>query len=222
MESLNLGLWSKVKSFILVGGIVLASTLSSSQQVSAMEMELDVPGMQGPYIMLEDNTLNISLVIEQLSLDGGFRKDIPQYRDSYIEFTPDAGSEGMMVSMQFSIDNFFNTELYGEKRQKLPGGRALPGVPFGRLPGVRLSIDALNGTTFYLNKKFFGVFIPLSFDIGTNNIVTFRYHSKGRRAGNISLVGADEYGENSGLLILLDIKKQTREALQARQAYYQN
>ena len=176
--------------------------------------------MQGPYILLEENTLNISLIIEQLSFDGGFRKDIPRYRDSYIEVAPDAGSEGMMVSMQFNLNNFFDTELYGEERQKLPGGRALPGVPFGRLPGVRLTVDAFYGTTFYLNKKFFGVFLPFSLNIGTNNIVTFRYYTKGQRAGNISLVGADEYGENSGLLILLDIGKTTRAALQQRRSYY--
>ena len=201
---------------------MFASALSLSEKSSAMEMELEVPGMQGPYILLEENTLNISLIIEQLSFDGGFRKDIPRYRDSYIEVSPDAGSEGVIVSMQFSIDNFFDTELYGEERQKLPGGRALPGVPFGRLPGVRLTVDALNGTTFYLNKKFFGVFIPFHLNIGTNNIVTYRYHTKGQRAGNIALVSVDEYGENSGLLILLDIGKKTRNALQQRRSYYDN
>jgi hypothetical protein len=66
---------------------------------------------------------------------------------------------------------------------------------------------------FYLGPKFFGVFVPVKLDIGTNNIVTARYYSGKVRAGNISLVGPDENGENSGFVLLLDLSSSVKKRL---------
>ena len=40
-----------------------------------------------------------------------------------------------------------------------------------------------------------------------NSVVTARFYSSGSRVGNISLVGEDTNGENSGILLMLDLGK---------------
>jgi hypothetical protein len=67
--------------------------------------------------------------------------------------------------------------------------------------------------TFYLGSKFFGVFVPVKMNIGTNNIVTARFYSGKVRAGNISLVGPDANGENSGFVLLLDLSSSVKKRL---------
>jgi hypothetical protein len=66
---------------------------------------------------------------------------------------------------------------------------------------------------FYLGPKFFGVFVPVNLDIGQDNIITARYYSGSARAGNISLVGKDSNGENSGFVLLLDLNSTVKRNL---------
>ena len=103
--------------------------------------------------------------------------------------------------------------------QALPGGRPLPGVPSGRLPAVAFSIEKFRNMSFYIGPQLFGIFVPISkLDIGENNIITARFYAGGNRAGNLSLVGADENGEYAGALLMLDLSSQTRQLLKSHLA----
>ena len=66
---------------------------------------------------------------------------------------------------------------------------------------------------FYVGPKFFGVFVPVNMNIGVDNIITARYYSGKARAGNISIVGKDSNGENSGFLLLLDMSATVKRKL---------
>jgi hypothetical protein len=153
------------------------------------------------------------MVFENIQLEGGLRYAIPKYKNSYLEVSPDLQSNGTLMSISVSLDDVFDIGLQSLPAQELPGGRALPGVSTGSLPSVAFSIPRWKNMAFYVGPKFFGVFIPTSLNIGTDNIITARYYTGDKRAGNISLVGADSNGENSGFLLLLDLSTSVKRNL---------
>ena len=111
------------------------------------------------------------------------------------------------MAVSISLDDVFNGDLQRLDPQALPGGRPLPGVPSGSLPAIAFSIEKFYGMGFYIGKSVFGLFVPIKgLGIG-NSVVTARFYSSGSRVGNISLVGEDTNGENSGILLMLDLGK---------------
>jgi hypothetical protein len=202
---------SKTRNLLLSALILLAAAFGTS--CGEGQSQLAIPGVQGPNLTLQQDQILISMVFENLTLEGGFRYNIPEYNNSYISIEPDLQSTGTLMSINVSLQDVFNGDLQLLPPQSLPGGRNLPGVSTGRLPAVAFSIPKWKNMAFYLGPKFFGVFIPVKLDIGTNNIVTARYYSGKVRAGNISLVGADENGENSGFVLLLDLSSSVKRRL---------
>jgi hypothetical protein len=66
--------------------------------------------------------------------------------------------------------------------------------------------------SLYVGKDVFGVFLPTK--VGVDGaIASFRYYIGEKRAGTISVVGADENGENSGVFLMLDMKGQVKSQL---------
>lgn len=174
---------------------------------------ISIPGVDGPTVTLSEDNVLIAFVFENIMLDGGIRYAIPKYQQSYIEVSPHLQSGGTLMSVSVSLDDVFGGGLNALPPQLLPGGRALPGVATGRLPAVAFSIEKFNNMAFYLGPDVFGIFVPAKLGIG-NSIATFRFYSSGSRVGNLSLVGEDQNGENSGLLLMLDMKGSTKKRLQ--------
>ena len=173
---------------------------------------IDIPGVQGPTVTLTGDKVLISLVFENMVLDGGLRYNIPKYDHSYLELSPDLQSGGTMMAISVDLDDVFGGTVGQLDPQTLPGGRALPGVTGGSLPAVAFSIEKFHNMAFYLGPDVFGVFIPV--DLGIDNaIATFRYYIGKKRMGNISLVGNDSNGENGGILLLLDMNASTQKRL---------
>jgi len=194
--------------------LILVATAAFSSSCGESSTQLDIPGVDGPTLTLEQDNLLIAMTFENIQLDGGLRYTIPEYDSSYVEVGPDLSSAGTLMSINVSLDDIANGDLLLLDPQKLPGDRNLPGVASGALPAVAFSIPNWDNMTFYLGKEFFGVFVPVSgLDIGTNNIVTARFYSGKVRAGNISLIGADENGENAGFVLLLDLTDSVKKRL---------
>jgi len=191
--------------------ILLSAILGSS--CGDGKTSLDIPGVNGPELVLQQDNILISMVFENIQLDGGLRYNIPKYDNSYIAVEPDLQSAGTLMSISVSLQDVFNGDLQLLPPQSLPGGRNLPGVSSGRLPAVAFTIPKWKNMSFYLGPKFFGVFVPVKVDIGQDNIITARYYSGSARAGNISLVGPDANGENSGFVLLLDLSKTVTKRL---------
>ncbi len=177
------------------------------------ETSLEIPGVDGPTLHLVDDQLLISMVFENLVVDGGLRYPIPKYPNSHIEIAPDFESDGTLMVVAVDLDDVFSGHLDQLDPQALPGGRPLPGVASGKLPAVAFSIPKWNNMGFYLGPKLFGVFVPVPGLNMQGAMVTARFYADGKRQGNISLVGEDTEGENSGFLLMLDLDSATTKKL---------
>lgn len=190
---------------LIVSSLLTLGLFSTSCGNGTSSSNIQVPGVNGMSVTLVQDSVLISMVFQSIQLDGGLRYNIPKYPNSYLEISPDLQSAGTLMAINISLKDVFNTNLQTLDPQTLPGGRALPGVAGGRLPAVAFSIEKFHGMGFYLGPKLFGVFLPLkNLGIG-NSIITARYYTGSNRIGNISLVGQDANGENSGILLMLDM-----------------
>ncbi len=195
----------KRSKVLVLSAVMTLGIFSTSCGNGTSSSNISIPGVSKSSITLGTDSVLISFVFDAIQLDGGLRYNIPKYPNSYLEISPDLQSSGTLMSINLSIKDVGNSGLQLLDPQTLPGGRALPGVASGRLPAVAFTIAKFKGMSFYVAPKLFGVFIPLNnLGIG-NSIITARYFVSSTRVGNISLVGADANGENSGLLLMLDL-----------------
>lgn len=202
--------FTKTKVLVL-SALLTLGLFSTSCGNGTSASNIQIPGVKKSAITLNNDSVLISFVFEAIQLDGGLRYNIPKYPNSYLEISPDLQSGGTLMAINLSIKDVANTNLQLLDPQSLPGGRALPGVATGRLPAVAFSIEKFKGMSFYVGPKLFGVFVPLkNLGIG-NSIITARYYVSSTRVGNISLVGQDANGENSGILLMLDLSSSTAQ-----------
>lgn len=178
------------------------------------ETSLQIPGVDGPKLQLVGDQMLISIVFENIAIDGGLRYPIPKYPNSHIEIAPDFESAGTLMVVAVDLDDIFKGSLQQLDAQSLPGGRALPGVASGRLPAVAFSIPKWKNMAFYLGPQLFGIFVPIKLNM-QGAMITARFYVDGKRQGNISLVGEDAKGENGGFLLMLDMNATTQKALRS-------
>ena len=205
---------SKTKALLLSAALTVG-VFSTSCGNGTSSSNIQVPGVNNMSVKLVQDNVLISMVFQNLQLDGGLRYNIPKYPNSYLEISPDLQSAGTLMAISVSLKDVFNTSLQTLDPATLPGGRSLPGVAGGRLPAVAFSIEKFKNMSFYLGPKLFGVFIPLkNLGIG-NSIITARYYTGSNRIGNISLVGEDANGEHAGILLMLDMNAQVQTQLKS-------
>lgn len=209
-----MSIFSKSKALLLSTALTLG-VLTTSCGDGTSASNIKVPGVNNMSVTLVQDNVLISMVFEGLQLDGGLRYNIPKYPNSYLEISPDLQSAGTLMAISVSLKDVFDTRLQLLDPATLPGGRSLPGVAGGRLPAVAFSIEKFKNMGFYLGPQVFGVFIPVkNLGIG-NSIITARYYTGSNRIGNISLVGQDANGENSGILLMLDMNSSVQSQLKS-------
>ena len=201
----------KMRSLFL-GTLVLSLMTVSTSCGKNDSSNISIPGVTGPTVTLLDDNILISAVFQGMELDGGLRYQIPKYKNSYLELSPDLQSSGTLLSVSVSLKDVFDGELQKLDPMKLPGGRALPGVASGALPAVAFSVEKFHNMAVYLGPEVFGIFIPSKVGVD-GSIASFRYYVSSKRAGTISLVGSDTNGENSGILLMLDLKGKVKQQL---------
>ncbi len=181
---------------------VLLTTVSVLPGCKGSNTKID--GVDGPKAVYQNNVISISMIFKNLSIDAGASIPIPKYPNSSFQIAPDLQSGGTLLSLSISVPDYLNVGGAGLDPQALPGGRPLPGVDGGALPAIAVKIPALNNSVLYVGPDVIGLFVP--FRVNTNGaIITSRfYNDDGDRIGNLSLVGADANGENSGILLLMD------------------
>ena len=173
---------------------------------------IEISGLKGPVVSLLQDNMIITAVFENIQLDGGLRYNIPKYKYSYVEISPDVESTGTKMVVSISLKDIIDGGLTSLPATTLPGGRNLPGVASGSLPAVAFSIEKFHNMSLYVSKDVFGIFLPTK--VGVDGaIASFRYFIGEKRAGTVSLVGADANGENSGVLLMLDIKGQVKNQM---------
>ncbi len=205
---------------ILLGTVMSLGVFSTSCGNGTSASNIQVPGVNNMSVTLNQDNVLISMVIQSVQLDGGLRYNIPKYPNSYLEISPDLQSAGTLMAVSISLKDALNSNLQTLDPQTLPGGRALPGVVTGRMPAVAFSIEKFKNMGVYIGPKLFGLFIPVrGLGIG-NSIITARYYTGSARIGNISLVGEDANGENSGILLMLDMGASVQTQLKKISAKY--
>jgi hypothetical protein len=213
LQFINQGevMFKKWKYFFITTITVLTLGFSTSCGKNSSS-NIKIPGLQGPTVTLMQDNLLISLVIEDTQLDGGLRYNIPKYNYSYIEISPDVQSSGTLMAVSISLKDLLNGNLDTQDPQKLPGGRNIPGIASGSLPAVAFSLPKFHNMTLYVGKKLFGIFVPVNVGVD-NSIASFRYYIGQKAAGTISLVGKDDKGLNSGVLLMLDMSGAVKSQL---------
>lgn len=173
---------------------------------------IEIAGVKGPKVTLLQDNMMISAVFENVQLDGGLRYNIPKYKYSFLEISPDVESNGTLMQVSISLKDIVNGGLDKLDPQKLPGGRNLPGVKAGSLPAVAFTVEKFKNMTLYVGKDVFGIFLPASVGV-EGAIASFRYYIGEKAAGTVSIVGTDASGENSGVLLMLNMTGQVKSQL---------
>lgn len=167
-----------------------------------------IDGVQGPNISLVNGTLTISAVLTNVVFQGGATIQIPHTQSSYIEVSPNLASQGMLLQVGLNMADL--SALDGNATSlppnELPGGRPIPGIIGGALPSIAVQVPQWDNSVFYIGSAFVGVFIPVNFGAqGVTGTFLF-YDAKNTQVGTISVVGADNTGKNSGILLMLNLK----------------
>jgi hypothetical protein len=168
-----------------------------------------IDGVDGPHVSIVNNAVTISATLNNVIFQGGLTLAVPHTQKSYIEVSPNVQTGGMLLQMGLDLDDIAGLETNANvlDPNQLPGGRPLPGIVGGQLPSIAVQVPQWNNATFYIGTAIVGVFIPVKFGAqGVTGTFLF-YDSTGKKQiGTISIVGSDANGQNSGFLLLLNLK----------------
>ncbi|MBC7691858.1 MAG: hypothetical protein H7222_08810 [Methylotenera sp.] len=168
-----------------------------------------IPGVDGPHVNFINGTLTLSAVLQNVTFDAGLRAPIPKLKNSYIEIGPDFQSAGLLISIGIDKEDMktLTHDVIRELDPKtLPGGRPIPGVAAGTMPSLAVEIPKLKDVVFYVGPTVIGTFVHVPLKM-PGYMGTFRFYDAANvPIGNVSIVGEDDKGENSGFLVLVNLK----------------
>jgi hypothetical protein len=200
------------QSIISKVGVLMAAVFATAavtacnSQSNASNPVID--GVQGPNVSLVNGTLTISAVLTNVIFQGGVTMQIPHTQSSYIEVSPNLAGQGMLLQLGLNMSDlsFLDGNASTLPANQLPGGRPIPGIVGGALPSIAVQVPQWDNATFYIGSAFVGVFIPVKFGAqGVTGTFLF-FDQSNKQVGTISIVGADSTGNNSGLLLMLNLK----------------
>jgi hypothetical protein len=163
-----------------------------------------IEGITGPDVEVVNGRLVLSMVFQNIHIDGGGTIPIPKYPNSSVQFGPDFQSSGTLLVLTVSVTDFLGDKGTFFNPQTLPGGRPLPGIAAGVVPAIAIQVPQLMNMVFYVGPDVIGVFVPFSKLDMAGTILSFRFYNKaGAPVGMLSLVGSDAQGKNAGVLALI-------------------
>lgn len=177
--------------------------LSALFALSSCGGKFKIPGVLGPNFSTSDDHAITNMVIENVNFDGTSVVEIPKIENSFIEVSglPQGGTS---IDFKIDIEAITNGNFDTLEPAALPGGREIP-VVGGKLPSIAVAVPALKNVHFYIGKKVYGIFVPVTFPQEVQGILIYTVTIKGKKYGNVAAVGNDSNGENSGVLILADL-----------------
>ena len=191
----------------LIGALILGLSLSACGSGSGQNVSIN--GVIGPTVTYLNGSFLMSVVIENVTVQGGVTVPIPHMPNSTIEVGPDLQSNGLLLSVDLSatdIASLSGGNVVLLPPQSLPDGRPLPGVASGSLPALAVEVPAWDNVVFYVGPTIFGVFVPVKLGMQGYEATFAFYDNSGNDIGNISLVGEDTSGKDSGFVLLIPIK----------------
>ncbi len=183
--------------------VAMAITLSACGGKSG-GINPSIDGITGPDVELVNGRLILSMVFNNISVDGGATIPIPKYPNSSVQVGPDFMSAGTLLVLTVSVTDFLGDKGTMFDPQTLPGGRPLPSVAAGKLPAIAIQVPQLFNSVFYVGPEVLGFFVPFNKLDLAGSILTFRFHNKaGEPIGILGLVGSDASGKNAGILAMM-------------------
>lgn len=172
----------------------------------------EIGGVKGPFFNIINGQVLMTFKFLNMQVDAGVKVPIPKTQNSYMEFSPNAVDGGMMLQVFMDVEDLRSIDIGAGDGNYLPDGRALPGVPGGRLDNS-LRIDSpWYDVSFYYHKKLFGLWIPVGFETaGISGYWNVTINQK--RVGFLGLVGNDpvrDFKAGGVILLNLDILKDQR------------
>jgi len=168
-----------------------------------------IDGVDGPRVSFVDGKLTLAVILKNAQIDFGVRVPLPYLPNSFLEVGPDFQTNGYLINLGVAAADVIalaKDHLQSLDPLTLPGGRPLPGISDGFLPGIAVQVPKLNDLSFYIGPTLFGAFIPVNLP-WKDYMGTFRfYDGAGDSIGNISIVGKDANDRNSGFLLLLNLQ----------------
>jgi hypothetical protein len=189
-----------VKAMVLCLAIVL--TPSCGQQGGDLP---EINGVKGPHFNVVDGQVLMTFKFLNMQVDAGLKVPIPKTKHSFLEFAPNMIDGGMMMQVYMDVEDLRSISIGVGDGNYLPDGRALPGVPGGKLENS-LRIDTeWKDISFYYHKELFGLWIPVGFE--TAGISGYwNINMKGKRVGFLGLVGNDPVRDfKAGAVVLLNL-----------------
>lgn len=169
-----------------------------------------IPGLNGPHVNVSNTHILVSTVFKDLRLNGGVRYPLPKLKDSYVELGPDLQSDGVLLAFSISLEDILGRDLDEMQMMTLPGGKPIPEIPGGRMPGIAFTVQNFTNMVFYLSDDKMAIYFPW------NNTITdmgFDYFVGEKKMGRFFFVSPDIYARNAGYLLVLDINKRTKKRL---------
>lgn len=196
--------FNKLKKFAGAGLVALMAISLTACGGKGAGKNTVIAGVTGPDMEVVNGRLIMSMVFQDIQVDGGATIPIPKYANSSVQVGPDFQSSGTLITITISVADFLGDRGTLFNPQALPGGRPLPSVASGVMPAVAIQVPQLNNMVFYVGPEVLGVFVPFTKLDLQGAIVTFRFYNKaGDPVGTLSLVGADAAGKNAGILALI-------------------
>lgn len=213
------------KAMLSAFAVVMAVTLTACGG-NGGGINPKIEGVTGPDVEFANGRVMLTMVLNNVVIDGGATIPIPKYPGSSLQVGPDFQSNGTLIMLTINAADFLGNKGQGMDPQALPGGRPLPSVAAGALPAVALRVPQLYNMVFYVGPEVLGFFVPFKKLDLAGSIITFRFHNKeGAPVGIVGLVGSDQNGENAGILAmmradLLGIIKGNKSTLKALAKMY--
>lgn len=189
-----------IKAMVLCMAILVVP--SCGQQGAELP---EIQGVKGPIFNVVDGQVLMTFKLLNMQVDAGLKVPIPKTKHSFLEFAPNAIDGGMMLQVYMDVEDLKSISIGVGDGNYLPDGRALPGVPGGRLENS-LRIDTeWHDISFYYHKELFGLWIPVGFETaGISGYWNINMNQK--RVGFLGLVGNDEVRDyKAGAVVLLNL-----------------
>lgn len=165
-----------------------------------------IEGITGPDVEFVNGRVVLSMVFQNISIDGGATIPIPKYPNSSVQVGPDFQSAGTLLVVTIAASDFLKDKGAAFPATALPGGRPLPSVAAGVMPAIAIQVPKLNNAVFYVGPEILGVFVPFNKLDLAGSILSFRFYNKaGAAIGILALVGSDAAGANAGILAMMRV-----------------
>ncbi len=206
---------------------VLTLALNCFFAMTLTGCELSAPnaiqGVDGPRVSVEDSEDAGRVVTIEATFNGvqnfentevirenaGDPLSIDHTAHSSITITPN-DQNNVNIQAQFSLADLNALSSSGAlPLQTLPGGRFIPNVTSGLLPGMEIQVPGLSALELYVGPHLVGLFAPVAMD-STQIVGTFPFFGEsGAHLGSLAVIGPEAAGDgllkNSGFLVLMSL-----------------